>query len=102
MNQSLSPDQPGFPAYSGSGGTSIYGPRGVELAMAKSVHEEFVRTSIPIASFRARYRLPDIPMALVKPVYDKYVPPHPPGILLDELPPDSTSAAKYVWSRKTW
>jgi len=32
INQSLSLDQPGFPAYAGSGGTSIYGPFGRDVA----------------------------------------------------------------------
>jgi predicted amidohydrolase len=102
INQSLSPNNKGFPDYSGSGGTSIYGPRGKELAIAKTVHEEFVSTGIPIADFRARHRIPDIPMALVKPVYDRYQPPYDPGLQLDHLPEDLTSAGKYFYSKRNW
>lgn len=102
INQSLSPNQPGFPAYSGSGGTSIYGPFGAEVAMAKTVHEEFVRANIPMASFRARHRIPDIPMALVKPVYDRYRSPYDPGLMLDHLPEDSYKAAEYFNSKRNW
>jgi len=102
INQSLSPENPGFPDYSGSGGTSIYGPFGTELAMAKTVHEEFVKANIPIASFRAGHRVPDIPMALVKPVYDQYQPPYDPGLQLDYIPEDSFDAAKYFNSKRNW
>ncbi|MEE8307209.1 MAG: hypothetical protein V3R81_08080, partial [Gammaproteobacteria bacterium] len=102
VNQSLSPENPGFPAYSGSGGTSIYGPFGREIGMAKTVHDEFVKANIPIASFRAGHRIPDIPMALVKPVYDKYQPPYDPGLQLDYIPEDSFDAAKYFNSKRNW
>jgi len=102
VNQSLSPQQPGFPAYSGSGGTSIYGPFGREIGLAKTVHDEYVKANIPIASFRAGHRIPDIPMALVKPVYDKYQPPYDPGLQLDYIPEDSFDAAKYFNSKRNW
>jgi predicted amidohydrolase len=102
VNQSLSPENKGFPAYSGSGGTSIYGPFGREMGMAKTIHDEFVKANIPIASFRAGHRIPDIPMALVKPVYDKYQPPYDPGLQLDYIPEDSFDAAKYFNSKRNW
>ena len=102
VNQSLSPNNPGFPEFSGSGGTSIYGPRGIEVAMAKSIHEEFVAARIPIADFRKRHRIPDIPMALVMPVYEKYQPPINPGLQLDYLPDDSYDAARYIKSKRNW
>jgi predicted amidohydrolase len=102
INQSLSPDQPGFPAYSGSGGTSIYGPFGRELAMAKSVHEEFVTAKLPMSDFRQTHRIPDIPMALVMPVYQKYRPPYDPGLQLDYIPDDPQDAARYFNSKRNW
>ncbi|MEM9183093.1 MAG: nitrilase-related carbon-nitrogen hydrolase [Pseudomonadota bacterium] len=102
INQSLSPDQPGFPDYSGSGGTSIYGPFGKEVAMAKSVHEEFIAASIPIGDFRKRHKLPDIPMALVMPVYEKYRPPLDPGLQLDHIPDTPQEAARYFNSKRNW
>lgn len=102
VNQSLSPDQPGFPAYAGSGGTSIYGPFGKEVAMAKSIHEEFISAPIPMASFRKSHRLPDVPMALVMPVYQKYRPPYDPGLQLDYIPNDPQDAARYFNSKRNW
>jgi predicted amidohydrolase len=102
VNQSLSPDQPGFPAYAGSGGTSIYGPFGREVAMAKSVHEEFITAALPMGSFRKSYRLPDIPMDLVMPVYAKYQPPNPSGMQLDYIPNDPEDAARHFTSKRNW
>lgn len=101
-NQSLSPDQPGFPAFSGSGGTSIYGPFGKEVAMAKSIHEEFIKASLPMGDFRKSHRLPDIPMALVMPVYQKYRPPYDPGLQQDYIPSDPQDAARYFKSKRNW
>lgn len=102
VNQSLSPDQPGFPAFAGAGGTSIYGPFGKEVAMARSVHEEFITAALPMASFRSTYRLPDVPMALVMPVYQKYRPPYDPGLQLEYLPDDPQDAARYFNSKRNW
>jgi predicted amidohydrolase len=102
INQSLSPDQPGFPAYGGSGGTSIYGPRGREVAMAKSIHEEFIAAALPMGDFRKSHRLPDVPMALVMPVYEKYRPPYDPGLQLDYIPDTLQDAGEYFYSKRNW
>lgn len=102
VNQSVSPDQPGFPAFSGSGGTSIYGPFGREVAMAKSAQEEFITARLPMAEFRKSHRLPDIPMALVMPVYQKYRPPYDPGLQLDYIPDDPQDAARFFNARRNW
>jgi predicted amidohydrolase len=102
INQSLSPEQSGFPAYSGSGGTSIYGPFGREVDIAESIHEEHITASIPIAQFRKGHRPPDIPMAMVMPVYEQYTPPNPPNLQADYLPETSEEAAQYYFSNRTW
>ena len=102
INQSLSPDQPGFPAYGGSGGTSIYGPRGREVAMAESIHEEFIRAALPMGNFRKTHRLPDVPMALVMPVYEKYRPPYDPGLQLDHIPDTLQESGEYFYSKRNW
>jgi ABC-type multidrug transport system ATPase subunit len=99
VNQSISPDNTGA---SGAGGTSIYGPRGVELAMAKSVYEQNVSAAIPIANFRSSHRLPDVPMALVMPVYEKYRVPIDPGLSLEYLPEDITDAARRMRETRNW
>lgn len=102
INQSLSPDQPGFPAYSGAGGTSFYGPFGREVDMAESIHEEFITGSIPIAQFRKTHQIPDIPMAMLMPVYEQYQPPNPPNLMADYLPETSEEAAQYFFKNRTW
>jgi predicted amidohydrolase len=102
VNQSLSPEQPGFPAFAGAGGTSIYGPFGREVAIAKSYHEEFVTATIPIGQFRKTFEPPDVPMSMVMPVYQQYVPPNPPNLLADHLPETSEEAAKYFYSNRSW
>ncbi|MDG2243392.1 MAG: nitrilase-related carbon-nitrogen hydrolase [Rhodospirillaceae bacterium] len=101
-NQSLSPDQPGFPAYSGPGGTSIYGPFGREIDMAESFHEEHITAAIPIAQFRKTHRLPDIPLAMVMPVYEQYTTPNPPNLQTDYQPDTPEEAAQYFFSNRTW
>jgi len=102
INHSLSPDQPGFPAYSGAGGTSFYGPFGREVDMAESIHEEFITGSIPIAQFRKTHQIPDIPMAMLMPVYEQYQPPNPPNLMADYLPETSEEAAQYFFKNRTW
>jgi predicted amidohydrolase len=101
VNQSISPGNAG-PDFSGAGGTSIYAPGGREAAMARSASEELIATTIPIAEFRRGHRLPDIPMALVMPVYQKYRPMYDPGLQLAYLPSDSTDSAKYHMSKRNW
>jgi len=102
INQSLSPQQTGFPAYAGAGGTSIYGPFGREVDIAETIHDEHVTASIPIAQFREGHRPPDVPMALVMPVYEQYTPPNPPNLQADYLPQTSEEAAQYYFSNRTW
>lgn len=102
INQSLSPQQTGFPAYSGPGGTSIYGPFGREVDLAESVHQEHITAAIPIGQFRETHRLPDVPMAMVMPVYEQYQPPNPPNLQAEYIPETSEEAAAYFMSKRTW
>ncbi len=99
MNQSISPDNTGA---SGAGGTSIYGPRGKLIGMAKGVYEQSVSATIPIAEFRRNHRLPDVPMALVMPVYEKYRVPIDPGLSLEYLPTDMVDSARYIKEKRNW
>ncbi|MBT5241393.1 MAG: hypothetical protein HN793_05200 [Rhodospirillaceae bacterium] len=99
MNQSISPDNTGA---SGAGGTSIYGPRGKLIGIAKGVYEQSVSATIPIAEFRRNHRLPDVPMALVMPVYEKYGVPIDPGLSLEYLPTDMVDSARYIKEKRNW
>ncbi|MEQ8509727.1 MAG: nitrilase-related carbon-nitrogen hydrolase [Rhodospirillaceae bacterium] len=102
VNQSLSPDQPGFPAYAGAGGTSIYGPFGREVDIAESIHEEHITATIPIAEFRQNHRLPDVPLSMVMPVYEQYQPPNPPNLQAKYQPDTPEEAAQYFTKNRTW
>lgn len=102
-NQSVSPEQPGFPEFSGSGDTAIFDPRGTIAARARSVHEEFVRTTIPMAAFRrSRTIPPGVPMEMLRPVYDRYVPRHGPNGQATYLPEDGADASRHVAGNRNW
>ena len=100
-NQSVSPEQPGFPEFSGSGDTAIFDPRGQIAARARSVHEEFVRTSIPMAAFRGSRTIPPgVPIEMLRPVHEKYVPRHGPNLQASYLPVDSADASRHFASKR--
>jgi predicted amidohydrolase len=101
-NQSLSPQQPGFPEFSGSGDTAIFGPNGSIVARARSFNEEFVTTRIPMAEFRRTRVLPDVPLAMLMPVYSQYVPRHGPNLQASYIPKDSAEASEYFAKRRNW
>jgi len=102
-NQSVSPDQPGFPEFSGSGDTAIFDPRGTIAARARSVHEEFVRTTIPMAAFRrSRTIPPGVPLEMLRPVYDRYVPRNGPNSQASYLPADGADASRHFGSIRNW
>ncbi len=102
-NQSVSPEQPGFAEFSGSGDTAIFDPRGEIAARARSVHEEFVSTRIPIAEFRrSRTIPPGVPMEMLRPVHEKYVPRHGPNLQASYLPVDSADASRHFASKRNW
>lgn len=102
-NQSVSPEQPGFPEFSGSGDTAIFDPRGQIAARAKSVHEEFVRTTIPMAQFRrSRTIPPGVPMEMLRPVYHRYVPRHGPNGQASYLPADGADASRHFAGNRNW
>ena len=102
VNQSLSPDQPGFPEFSGSGDTAIFGPNGRIVARARSFNEEFVSTVIPIAEFRRTRSIPDVPIEMLMPVYSKYVPRNGPNAQASYVPKTSEEAAKHFISKRNW
>lgn len=102
-NQSVSPEQPGFPEFSGSGDTAIFDPRGQIAARARSVHEEFVRTTIPMAAFRASRTLPPgVPIEMLRPVHDRYVPRDGPNSQASYQPVDSADASRHFKSIRNW
>jgi hypothetical protein len=101
-NNSLSPNQPGFPEFSGSGDTAIFAPDGRVAARARSFNEEFVTSSIPIGDFRRTRAIPDVPMEMLLPVYAKYVPRYGPNLQASYVPKDSEDAARHFASKRNW
>jgi predicted amidohydrolase len=101
-NNAISPGNPGFPEASGAGGTAIYAPGGRVLAKAQTENEEFVTATIPIGEFRKTHILPEIPMAMVLPVYSQYVPRYSPGLQDHYIPTDFADASRYFASKRNW
>ena len=101
-NQSLSGDQPGFPEFSGSGDTAIFGPNGRIVARARSFNEEFVSTVIPMAEFRRTRSIADVPMEMLMPVYSRFVPRNGPNSQASYVPKTSEEAAKHFISKRNW
>ncbi|WP_446831248.1 nitrilase-related carbon-nitrogen hydrolase [Candidatus Foliamicus sp.] len=102
-NQSISPEQPGFPEFSGSGDTAIFGPGGAIEARARSAHEEFVRVTIPMAAFRGSRTLPPgVPIEMLRPVHDRYVPRDGPNSQASYQPTDAADAARHFTSIRNW
>jgi predicted amidohydrolase len=101
-NNAISPGNPGFPEASGAGGTAIFGPGGRVLAKAQTEHEEFVTATIPIGEFRRTHTIPDVPMAMLLPVYSQYVPRYSPGLQDRYIPSDFTDASRYFASKRNW
>lgn len=101
-NQSLSPEQPGFPEFSGSGDTAIFAPDG-SITRARSVHEEFVRARIPIAEFRRTRSIPKwVPIEMLLPVYQAYTPRYGPNSQASYIPSDSADAARHFSEQRQW
>jgi predicted amidohydrolase len=101
-NNSISPEQQGFPEFSGSGDTAIFGPNGRVVARARSANEEFVTTMIPVADFRRTRTIPDVPIEMLLPVYGKYVPRNGPNAQASYVPKTSEEAAKHFISKRNW
>jgi predicted amidohydrolase len=101
-NQSISPQHPGFPEFSGAGDTAIFAPDG-SITRAKSAHEEFVKARIPIAQFRKTRSLPPwVPMEMLQPVYQGYTPRYGPNSQASYLPPDSADASRHFAEGRNW
>lgn len=101
-NNAVSPDNPGFLADAGGGGSAIYGPDGKSLAEAASEQEQVITARIPIGQFRARHRQPIVHMSLYRDVLDRYVERYPPNLFASYLPTDGKDAARYLADKGVW
>ena len=101
-NNSISPEQPGFPEFSGAGDTAIFGANGRIAARARSFNEEFVTTVIPMAEFRRTRVIADVPIEMLMPVYSKFVPRNGPNAQASYVPKTSEEASKHFISKRNW
>jgi predicted amidohydrolase len=101
-NNSISPEQPGFPEFSGSGDTAIFGANGRIAARARSFNEEFVTTVIPLAEFRRTRVIADVPIEMLMPVYSKFVPRNGPNAQASYVPKSAEEASRHFVSKRNW
>lgn len=101
VGNAVSPDNLGFPEASGARdeGTVIVDPSGKPLASTANHHEDIVTARIPIANFRQTRRFPEVPMALMMPVFAAYEPIFKPNAFMGPLPATYKEAGDLVRSR---
>lgn len=102
VNNAVSPNNPGFFDDPGSGDSSIFGPRGEVMAEAGSKFEQAVTARINMKTYRARHQIPDVHMALYKPVFDQYAPRYRPGLFTDYQPTSLEDAKTYLDGQSAW
>ena len=101
VGNAVSPDNLGFPEASGARdeGTVIVDPAGKPLASTDNHHEDIVTARIPIRNFRETRRFPEVPMALMMPVFAAYEPVFKPNAFMGKLPATYKEAGDLVRSR---
>jgi predicted amidohydrolase len=85
----------------GPGRSAIFGPRGVELAVA-GPFETRRMVAVNMKDFRARHRIPDVHLTLYKPVFDQYRERYDRGLYLTELPKDGADAFRIFKGNSRW
>ena len=101
VGNAVSPNNLGFPEASGARdeGTVIVDPSGKPLGSTDNHHEDIVTARIPIANFRQTRRFPEVPMALMMPVFAAYEPVFKPNAFMGKLPATYKEAGDLVRSR---
>jgi len=101
VGNSVSPGNLGFMETAGAedDGSVIVDPRGTVLARTSSHHEDAATARIPIGDFRKTRRLPEVPIALLRPVLEQYEPVFQPNAFLAELPETYKEAGALVRRR---
>lgn len=102
-NNAVSPDNPGFFAGGGAGGSTIYGPDAAIIDQADpDGSEQIITARIPIASFRARHRQPVVHMDLYRDVFGAYRNRYPPNLFAEYLATDGRDAARFLRDKAVW
>ena len=102
-NNAVSPDNPGFLAGGGAGGSAIYGPDGKLIDIADADNSEQVVTArMNMAAYRARHRQPIVHMDLYRDVFATYRNRYPPNLFADYLPTDGADSARFLADKAVW
>jgi predicted amidohydrolase len=101
-NNAVSPDNPGYFADAGGGGSAIYDPSGKVMEAAASEQEQVVTARIPIADFRRRHKQPIMHASLYRDVYAAYTERYPPNLFAQYLPSDGQDAERFLRDKATW
>ena len=88
----------------GAGGSAIISPTGDIVEEAASNGETLVMGTIPIANYRAKHTIPEIPKDMLQHVYDEYVPRYPPNSYLTtkSLPNSMVDGIRHYKSVANW
>ncbi|MCB2106498.1 MAG: hypothetical protein KDE14_02300 [Rhodobacteraceae bacterium] len=87
--------------YGGPGRSAIFGPRGIELAKAGPFETKQI-VAVNMAGFRAKHRIPDVHMAIYKPVFDQYRERYDHSLYEKYLPKDGRDAYRYFSENARW
>ncbi len=87
--------------YGGPGRSAIFGPRGVTLAEC-GLFESRKTAMLPMAEFRQRHRIPDVHMALYRPVLEQYRERYDHSGYLEYLPKDKRDAFRVFQEKSRW
>ncbi|MGI9343242.1 MAG: nitrilase-related carbon-nitrogen hydrolase [Gammaproteobacteria bacterium] len=101
-NNAYSPENPGFFADAGSGGSAVYDSRGKIIAEADTKFETLVPARIPIAQFRATHRQPIVHMELYRDVFDTYRNAYAPNLFSEYQPTDLYDSKAYLKDKSRW
>lgn len=86
----------------GAGGSAIISPMGSIVEEATSNNETLVTGTIPIADYRAKHTIPEIPKDLFQHVYEEYVPRYPANSFLKSLPNSMADGIRHYKSVANW
>lgn len=102
INNAVSPDNPNFFEDAGAGSSAILGPRGELVAQANNEHEAAVVGTIPIGTFRARHKLPEINTELYAHDMAKYQSEYPPSIFSTAQPESLEGTGEFLRQKARW
>ncbi|MCC5794680.1 MAG: hypothetical protein JJT85_08080 [Chromatiales bacterium] len=101
VGNSVTFDNLGFAEAAGirGDGSVIVDPTGTVLAQTANHHEDIITARVPIADFRQSRRFPEVPMALLLPLFQQYEPAFKPNAFMEELPETYRDAGRLLRQR---